>query len=49
LVLSFRSIDALIAVVAQIRGATLVHRNEHMRATPVELLRQQDLGTSPAA
>lgn len=37
-------IDALIAAVAQIKGATLVHRDEHMRAIPAESMRQQDLG-----
>ena len=42
-------IDALIAAVAQIKGATLVHRDEHMRAIPAELVRQQDLGASSTA
>lgn len=37
-------VDALIAAVAQIKGATLVHRDEHMRAIPAELVRQHDLG-----
>ena len=37
-------IDALIAAAAQTRGAILVHRDEHMRAIPTQLLRQQDLG-----
>jgi predicted nucleic acid-binding protein len=36
-------VDALIAAVAQIKGATLVHRDEHMGAIPSELVRQQDL------
>lgn len=40
-------VDALIAAVAQGRDATLVHRDEHMRAIPAELIRQQDLGVSP--
>jgi len=39
-------LDALIAAVAQIKGATLVHRDEHMRAIPAELIRQQDLGAA---
>jgi predicted nucleic acid-binding protein len=42
-------IDALIAAVAQIKGATLVHRDEHMRAIPAELVGQQDLGASATA
>lgn len=42
-------VDALIAAVAQIRGATLIHRDEHMRAIPTELVRQQDLGAAPTA
>jgi predicted nucleic acid-binding protein len=42
-------IDAVIAAVAQIKGATLVHRDEHMRAIPAELLRQQDLGALSTA
>ena len=37
-------VDALIAAVAQARNALLVHRDEHMRAIPPELLRQNDLG-----
>ena len=37
-------VDALIAAVAQVRDAVLVHRDEHMRAIPPELLRQNDLG-----
>ena len=37
-------VDALIAAVAQVRGAVLVHRDEHMRAIPPELLQQRDLG-----
>ncbi len=36
-------VDALIAAVAQIRDATLVHRDEHMRPIPGHLVRQQDL------
>ena len=39
-------VDALIAAVAQVRDAMLVHRDEHMRAIPPELLRQNDLGDS---
>jgi predicted nucleic acid-binding protein len=42
-------IDALIAAVAETKGATLVHHDEHMRAIPAELVRQQDLGASSAA
>lgn len=42
-------VDALIAAVAQIKGATLVHRDDHMRAIPAELVRQQDLGASATA
>jgi predicted nucleic acid-binding protein len=36
-------VDALIAAVAQVRDAVLVHRDEHMRAIPIGLLRQHDL------
>lgn len=36
-------VDALIAAVAQIKVATLVHRDEHMRAIPSSLVDQQDL------
>jgi len=39
-------VDALIAAVAQIKGAILVHRDEHMRSLPADLVSQQDLGTS---
>lgn len=39
-------VDTLIAAVAQSREATLVHRDEHMRAIPVELIRQQDLSAA---
>ncbi len=39
-------VDALIAAVAQSREATLVHRDEHMRAIPSDLVRQQDLGAA---
>lgn len=42
-------IDALIAAVAQIKGATLVHRDEHMRSLPADLVSQQDLGASSTA
>ena len=41
-------VDALIAAVAQARAAVLVHRDEHMRSIPLELVLQQDL-TTPAA
>jgi predicted nucleic acid-binding protein len=41
-------VDALIAAVAQARNALLVHRDEHMRAIPPELLHQSYLG-APAA
>ena len=36
-------VDALIAAVAQVRDAVLVHRDEHMRAIPSDLLKQSDL------
>jgi len=39
-------VDALIAAVAQVRDAMLVHRDEHMRAIPPGLFRQNDLGDS---
>lgn len=39
-------VDALIAAVAQARGAILVHRDEHMRSIPADQVRQQDLGVS---
>jgi len=39
-------VDALIAAVAQIKGATLVHRDEHLRAIPAPLLRRQNLNDS---
>ena len=42
-------VDALIAAVAQIKGATLVHRDEHMRAIPSELVRQHDLNLPSTA
>jgi predicted nucleic acid-binding protein len=35
--------DALIAAVAEAKDAQLVHRDEHMRAIPPELVRQNDL------
>jgi predicted nucleic acid-binding protein len=35
--------DALIAAAAQVRVAVLVHRDEHMRQIPVELVRQREL------
>ena len=36
-------VDALIAAVAQAKGAVLVHRDAHMRAIPPELLQLNDL------
>lgn len=36
-------IDAFIAAVAQVKVAILVHRDEHMRSIPSELVRQQEL------
>ena len=39
-------VDALIAAVAQVRTAVLVHRDEHMRPLPEELVRQVDLTSS---
>lgn len=35
--------DALIAAAAQARDAVLVHRDEHMRPIPAELVTQRDL------
>jgi predicted nucleic acid-binding protein len=35
--------DALIAAAAQARDAVLVHRDEHMRPIPAELVRQREL------
>ena len=35
--------DALIAAAAQARDAVLVHRDEHMRQIPVELVHQREL------
>jgi predicted nucleic acid-binding protein len=40
-------VDALIAAVAQVRDAVLMHRDEHMRAIPPDQLRQNDL-SAPA-
>jgi len=40
-------VDTLIASVAQVRSAVLVHRDEHMRLIPLELVRQQDLPAFP--
>jgi predicted nucleic acid-binding protein len=40
------AVAELIAAVAQIKGATLVHRDEHMRAIPAKLVRQQDMGAA---
>lgn len=40
--------DALIAAAAQARDAVLVHRDEHMRPIPIELVRQQELVTESA-
>ena len=39
-------VDAFIAAVAQAKAAVLVHRDEHMRSIPPELVLQQDLTTS---
>jgi len=36
-------VDALSAAVAQARNAVLVHRDEHMRTIPLDLLQQTDL------
>ncbi len=36
-------VDALIAAVAQVKQAVLVHRDEHMRAIPAGLVNQLDL------
>jgi predicted nucleic acid-binding protein len=41
-------VDALIAGTAQVKQAVLVHRDEHMRAIPGELLPQIDLGSLPS-
>jgi predicted nucleic acid-binding protein len=38
-------VDALIAACAQAREALLVHRDEHMRAIPAELVHQKDLAS----
>ena len=38
-------VDALIAAVAEVRDAVLVHRDEHMRSISSALLRQNDLST----
>jgi predicted nucleic acid-binding protein len=35
--------DALIAAVAQVRDAVLVHRDEHMRSIPPDVIAQLDL------
>lgn len=37
--------DALVAAAAQARDATLVHRDEHMRPLPPDLVRQMELAT----
>ncbi len=42
-------VDALIAAVAQLRTATLVHRDSHMRLIPPALVSQQDLDSEPPA
>lgn len=39
-------VDALIAACAQARSAILVHRDEHMRAIPEEVVRQQELSAT---
>jgi predicted nucleic acid-binding protein len=41
-------VDALIAAAAQARDAVLVHRDEHMRVIPTEMVRQTDLGAPTA-
>lgn len=40
--------DALIAAAAQARDAVLVHRDEHMRPLPPELVRQRELAPGPS-
>lgn len=40
-------VDALIAGAACTRHACLVHRDAHLRAIPVELVKQLDLATPP--
>lgn len=39
-------VDALIAACAQAWSAVLIHRDEHMRAIPQEIVRQQELAAS---
>ena len=39
-------VDAIIAAAAQLQGACLVHRDEHMRAIPERLILQRDLGSA---
>ena len=41
-------VDALIAASAAVRGAMLVHRDEHFAAIPTERLAQLDLNHAPA-
>lgn len=41
-------VDALIAAVAQVKIAVLVHRDEHMRSIPTTAVEQLDLATEPA-
>jgi predicted nucleic acid-binding protein len=36
-------VDTLIAAAAQTRDAILVHRDEHMRPLPINLVRQKEL------
>lgn len=40
--------DALIAAAAQVTGAVLVHRDEHMRHIPSELVPQKEIASNPA-
>ncbi len=40
-------VDALIAATAQVKGGVLVHRDEHLRSIPPELVRQKDLAFVP--
>lgn len=42
-------VDALIAAVAQLRAAVLVHRDSHLRFIPPELVPQEDLGSGKLA
>jgi predicted nucleic acid-binding protein len=35
-------VDALISASAQVRDATLIHRDEHMRGIPADMVQQID-------